>query len=342
MAISTKSLLIKIGKNVVHKSILIIFCLLIISCENEKEMVYREYKNVNDIAADKRTKLTSIEDGAFFYPQFNYDDSKVLFTSKDNSGLWYYDLNSKIITQLNNSKGTGKGFAVSNNTNKVFFKLVSISTKQNLQNHSIAEQDIETKRIRILYTSHEKISTPKILNEGILAFFINKEIKFIELASGKDLLDYETEEIVTEIDGDKIIYYKNGEIKDFIAKENSPVTWVEVSPLNDILYFYVNGTGAGTFNLKSSKISYDGNYRFVKCSPVSNLIAYSFNQKNDITGPDIFITNNFGVYDYNVTSSSEMNEMHVSWSADGTQIVYNTFDGIILITKLSIDSEENI
>ena len=217
-----------------------------ISCNSEEEISYTEYKNIEEIKAEL-IELTKAEDGKFYNPKFTSSGNKIVFTNDTYTGLWYYDFNTKVVNQLNPSIGAGINFDISKVEEKVYFRLQSTSAKGNIKNYSIAEQDIETRMINILYTSQNKLSAPKALSDGNVAFLLNGDIKFLNKSTKNFIENYKAENIVAFADSNSIKFkYKNIE-KTFVPFTDSQITWVEISALNDKIYFNCSGKGTGVY-----------------------------------------------------------------------------------------------
>jgi len=321
-----------------------ILCLLtaVISCGDESENAYTEYKNIEEIKTES-IELTNSEDGKFYNPKFSSSGNRIVFTTDTYSGLWYYDLNTKVVNQLNPSIGAGINFDISKVSEKVYFRLQSSSAKGNIKNYSIAEQDIDTKMINILYTSQNTLSAPKALSDGNVAFLMNGEIKIFNKETKNFIDNYTAESIVAFAEGSSIKYkYKNVE-KIFTPAQDSMLTWVETSTLNDKIYFNCDGKGTGVYIIESNEIKWIGDYKYLVCSPKSNLISYLYYTADSTNyNSDLYISTESDLKKNNITNSANEIEMFPCWSNDGSKLIYNTADGKIKLTKLIIKSGSNV
>lgn len=314
-----------------------------VSCNSEEEISYIEYKNIEEIKASETITLTKLEDGKFYNPKFSASGNKIVFTNDTYTGLWYYDFNTKIVNQLNPSIGAGINFDISKVEEKVYFRLQSTSANGNIKNYSIAEQDIETRMINILYTSQYNLSAPKALSDGNVAFLLNGDIKVFNKKTKNFIENYNAEKIVVFADSNSIKFkYKNNE-KTFVPLLDSQITWVETSPLNDKIYFNCSGKGTGVYIIESNEIKWIGDYKYLTCSPKSNLLTYLF-YENDSTNYsyNLYVSADNDSKKFKITNSINEAEMFPCWSNDGVKIIYNTADGIIKLTKLKIKSGSNV
>jgi WD40 repeat protein len=313
--------------------------LLVSACRNDEEKQFTEYKNVQEINVSEITELTKIDEGKFYNPKFTATGTKAVFTSENYTGLWYYDFKTKVVNQLNPSIGAGINFDVSKTGDKVYFRLQSTSAKGNIRNYSIAEQELNSKAINILYTSQNYLSGPKSLSDGNVAFVMNNEIKVLDTATKDFIEDYDSKNIIAFADGNSI-KFKFGEAGDKATPfEEGDINWIEVSPYNDKIFFTSSEKGTGAYILESKEIKWLGDYKYLKCSQTSNLEVHTFYENYNY---DLFVTVEGDLNRYNITDSSNENEMFPYLSNDGTLVIYNTAEGIIKLAKLKIITGSNV
>jgi len=313
--------------------------ILVTACNKVEENQYTVFSEIEEISASEIIDLTTPGDGKFFYPKFTATGSKAVFTTENYSGLWYYDFETKIINQLNPSIGAGINFDVSKTGEKVYFRLQSTSAKGDIRNYSIAEQDINSKLINILYTSQNYISGPKPLDDGNVAFLFDNGIKVLNGKDKKFIDDYDTENLIAFADGNSIKYLKLGKSELVIPYSEGNILWVEVSSKNDNIYFNNSEKGTGVYKIESKEIIWLGDYKYLRCSNSSNLLVYSYYENFNY---DLFFSVEGSLKRYNFSKSSNENEIFPSWSADGERIIYNTAEGIIKLAKLKIISGSNV
>lgn len=321
-----------------HLEILCLFILLI-SCKNNEEIIYTEYKDIQEISASEIIELTKTDEGKFYNPKFTATGTKAVFTTENYTGLWYYDFETKVVNQLNPSIGAGINFDVSKAGDKVYFRLQSTSAKGNIRNHSIAEQDLNTKSIDILYTSQSYISGPKALPNGNVAFLMGDEIKILNSESKNFIEDYDSEIVIAFADGNSIKLKANGKNNVVTPFEEGDILWLDVSTKNDKIYFNSSVKGTGVYLIESKELNWLGDYKYLKNSPSSNLTVYSYYEDYNY---ELFISSEGSLNKFNCSNSSNENEMFPYWSNDGVHIIYNTAEGIIKLAKLKIITGSNV
>ena len=312
---------------------------LITSCRSVDENLYTEYKAIDEIKTEQTSALTSIEDGKFYFPKFTANGNKAVFTTEDYSGLWYYDFETKVINQLNPSIGAGIDFDISHSGEKVYFRLQSTSAKGDIRNYSIAEQDLDTKVINILYTSQNYISAPKSLIDGNISFLQESKIIILNCESKNIIENHSYQNIIAFADSNSIVIKFNETEERVYPVEDGVIQWVDVSAKNDKIYFTSSIKGTGVYIVESKEVKWIDNYKYINCSPVSNLFVFTFYENYNY---ELFISTDDYKSKYNFTESANENEIFPYWSSDGTKVIFNTANGIIKMAKLKIISGNNV
>ncbi len=277
--------------------------------------------------------ITSKKEGEFYYPKFSPDGSKIFFTRANYKGIYYVSLDDNALVQLNNEDGAGYEFNLSQN-NLVYYRTDHYINGRKYS--SLKSMDVITKAFQVIATDKRFLSTPKSLNNNIIAYTINNRIqKFIPKSANNKIEVSSTEKPYVEIEKSKLALIESGTKKIITPVGKGNYIWPSVSPDNSKLLFTVAGKGTYVSDLNGNILADLGYANYPKWSPDGRWISYMVDKDNglSVTSSDIFIVSSDGEKKFQITDTEDVFEMYPDWSPKGDQLVLNSYDGKIILIK---------
>ena len=102
--------------------------------------------------------ITDSSQGAFFYPSFSNDGTKIIFTSESYKGLWLHDLKTQNTTQINNLTGSGYKPIFIGNDESIIFRTDNFSNDG--RTSSLRKVELNSKNETILIDFTRELSAP--------------------------------------------------------------------------------------------------------------------------------------------------------------------------------------
>lgn len=318
-------------KKILTAAILLLF--IFTACSEDVEI-----KNF-DLSTAKVKELTNIiksSEGAYFYPKFSSDNSKVFFSTVDYSGIYYFDLQKKSINNLIDSKGTGLNYIEDNGD--IYFVLPAMNERTNRRIFSVAKQNILSKKIEIIYKSNFGIKS-LAKNDNLLSFFINDTVKFYDTANkvflqNRDVYDAE----VYSFNRDELLIYKDGKLEKMKLFDNSSITNVQkVDPKN--LLIEIAGKGVYKFSLETRDIEFLTNEIIMINVLENSNLAVGMKQKSNglsETKSELYLLDINSKKIINLTADKNITALNPSFNKDGSEIVFNSMEGDIYLMSLQI------
>ncbi len=280
-------------------------------------------------------QITTLEQGEFFYPVSNYDNSKILFSSVNYRGLWTLDLKGKTLTKLNdfNSSGYEAKFT---NDGKIIFRKDEF--KNNLRFISLYEYDPISQEQSVIEENLRGISEIKIVNGKTISYSKGNEL--VETID-KNRLDKSTSDSkpVLLVENSDLVIYQNGKRKVLNPIGNGNYLWASVSPDGEKLLFTFAGTGSFVTNLNGEIITELGFAHYPQWSNDGAWIVYmkDYDDGEKVIDSELFVSSVDGKSIFNITNTKDVYEMYPQWSKIGNEILFNSTDGIIYKIKLELN-----
>ncbi len=280
-------------------------------------------------------QITTLEQGEFYYPVANYDNSKILFTSVNYRGLWTFDLQNKSLTKLNdfNSAGYEANFT---EDNKIIFRKDEFINS--LRFISLYEYNPTSKSQSIIEKNLRGISQIKISNGTAINY--SKGDELVEIIDGKRLNKTRTNtKPVLLVENSNLIIYQNGERKILNPLGDGNYLWASVSPDGGKILFTFAGKGSYVTKLNGEIITELGFAHYPQWSNNGEWIVYmkDYDDGDKVTDSELFVSSVDGKSVYNITNTKEVYEMYPQWSKIGNEIFCNSTDGIIYKIKLELN-----
>ncbi len=279
--------------------------------------------------------VTTLEQGAFYYPVVNNDDSKIIFSSENYRGLWLLDNNSGEIRKINDYYNAGyePKFTETNNI---------IHRKDNFKNNrrfiSIYEYNIFERREIAIKNELRDIAQIKIVNGKEINYSLNKEL--IEI-NGDNKLSKIASNYLPEvmIENSDLVLYKNGERKVINPKGEGNYLWASVSPNGNELLFTFAGKGSFITDLTGEVISELGYAHYPQWSNDGKWILYmkDYDDGEKVIESDLFVYSTASGSEYKITDTKNAHEMYPVWTKSNNNVYCNSTDGIIYKIELKFN-----
>ncbi len=175
------------------------------------------------------------------------------------------------------------------------------------------------------------------MENGDAAFSVNENL---ETASGQNLKNILSQnDVLVFIESSKIAIYQNGEKKILTPAGEGNYIWPSVSPDKSKLLFTLAGKGTFVSDLNGNIISQIGYANAPKWSADSKWIVYMVDKDDGlrVTSSELYVVSADGNTKIQLTKTQEILEMYPEFDSTGGQVVCNTYDGKILLLKLSAE-----
>lgn len=291
-------------------------------------------------------KLQQVTDkslGEFYYPKLSPDGSKLFFTTANFSGLWYYDFQSKKVTQFTDQKGAGYQFAFSDEGSSVIYRTNEYNENGLRISQSLVKKDISTLNEQKLGTGTD-LSVATVFPNRNIAFTSSDKLSVVSAVS--DANGSKTASVVSVasqpmacIEHQKIAVYSGENKKILSPMGEGSYIWPSVSPDGSKLLFTLAGKGTYVSDLDGNVIADLGYANAPKWSPDGKWIVFMNDKDNglSVTSSDIFAYSLVSQQKTQLTDSKDIHEMYPEWSFDGQKIVFNSEDGKIFLMELKAE-----
>ncbi|MEO8398845.1 MAG: hypothetical protein ABI550_03410 [Ignavibacteriaceae bacterium] len=283
----------------------------------------------------KITEITNHNDGEFYYPKFSGDDTKIFFTTSNFQGIYYYDLNDRIIKTVTDEIGSGYEYSLSQDNKIIYYRVDNYIDGRKYS--SIKSKSLTDLQTEILISDKRDLSTPKVLQNGEVAYNLQNKL---EISSSKNIKNVLSQnDVLVFIEDSKIALYENGVKKILAPKGAGNYIWPSVSPNKTKLLFTLAGKGTYVSDLNGNIISELGYANAPQWSQDSKWIIYMVDKDNGeyVTSSDVFIIPVDGKTNIQLTNTSDVFEMYPQINKAGKKFVCNTYDGQILLFELTRD-----
>jgi len=269
----------------------------------------------------------------YYHPQFSPDDSKLLLTKSNFYGLYYYDLKTGELIELNDMQGAGYKPVFSDDGQTVYYR--SNMFKKKRLYYSIIGQNIYNLETTIFEQEQRNLSVVTKLRSGKIIYSLKERFREIQNNSIKKSISLkEPFVIVYKSRSILILEGNNRTILQPLGKKL--YLWPSVSPDGSKLLFTVAGQGTFISDLDGN-ILYDlGWANAPEWSPDGEWIVFmrDYDDGYRITASDIFIFNTEKSETIQLTDTPYIKEMYPHWSHSGLKIACSTATGSIYVINL--------
>ncbi len=308
---------------------------------------WEEHNKNNDITSSlinievKETKsITENLNKHFILPYFSSTGERLFFTTENYKGIWYYDFTKETILKINSLPGSGYKFELSADSKKVYFRNKAFIKNKPKAKYSIIEQNIENKKVNIIYMSKNVLTPPVRLGDEIL-FLENDKPKAYNLINKKltdnfsSVFIYATNNKLFKYMGNKAEEIPLNGMKAISAKYTADKeNIICLTAANGILLLDKNGIVINNYPKAFSL------FKLAK----SNLVVFTeeTDNGNQIIKSELFIGFTDSDKKYKLTNLEDKKIFNPVWSNVNVEnkIAYNTEDGKIKIITLNIKLKE--
>ncbi|MDA3859626.1 MAG: hypothetical protein PF445_00220 [Melioribacteraceae bacterium] len=279
--------------------------------------------------------ITTLEQGEFFYPVTNYDDSKIIFSSDSYKGLWLMNGENGSLEKLNDyySSGYEPMFTVDN---KIVHRKDDF--KNNRRFISIYEYDIIEKSEKIVEEELRDIAQIKVVNENEIAYSRNQ--KLLEIKSNNKLERTTSNSLpIVMIENSDLVLYNNGERIVVNPRGDGNYLWASVSPDGSKLLFTFAGHGSFVTDLNGKMIGEFSSAHYPQWSSNGEWILYmkDYDDSEKVIESDLFVSTIDGKQEFKITETTDIHEMYPVWSNLGNAVYCNSTEGIIYKIELKFN-----
>ncbi len=279
--------------------------------------------------------ITSLEQGEFYYPKGNIDDSKIIFSSESHKGLWLMDNNNGSIEKLNDYYSAGFEPMFTENDE-------IIHRKDNFNNNrrfiSIYEYSTIEKRERVIKEELRDIAQIKVVNGSEINYSRNQEL--LEIKNNTKLAKTASNSFPTVmIENSDLVLYRNGERIVLNPQGDGNYLWANVSPDGSKLLFTFAGQGSFVTDLNGEVIGKFTDAHYPQWSNNGEWILYmkDYDDGEQVIESDLFVATFDGRNEYKITETSKVHEMYPVWSKSESAVYCNSTEGIIYKIELKFN-----
>ena len=280
-------------------------------------------------------QITSKEQGSFFYPVGNYDDSKLMFSNENYKGLWILDSKTKMLQNINNFLTSGYEPSFTTDGKIVFRKDSFVNSRRFIAIH---EYDLTSKVEKAIAENLRDIAQIKITNGNEVSYSKNKNL--MKLNSNEKLakISSSTKPLLM-IESSNLVMYQNGNRFVLNPLGDGNYLWASVSPNNDKLLFTYAGNGSYVTDLNGKVLNHVKDAHYPQWSSKGDWIVYmkDYDDGYRITESDLYVYSIESSKEFKITDTKEINEMYPVWSKSKDAIYCNSTDGIIYKIELKLN-----
>lgn len=254
-------------------------------------------------------------EGRYYYPKV-VNDSLLILTKEDFSGLYLYNTIKNEIAKISDERGAGYGSVFSDD--EIYYRPYEI--KQGRKYFSLKKFNFYSKENTTIQTGERYISLPVPEKDGI-----------IYTTERNNWVVKQNEIFVTNEDS-KVWLHEGNSKKLFEPLGEGVYVWPELSPDKKKIAFTFGSKGSFIFDLNGKLLIHLGKEaHYPKWSPDGKFIVY-MTDKDDghrIISSDIVMIEVATGKKIEVSKTSETIEMYPCWNKLGDQIYFNDLDGNI-------------
>jgi len=284
------------------------------------------------VTVNKQYSLFSkTEDKKAFYPVFNEDGDKLLFTTESYQGLDLYDSTNKTIKHISDEPGAGYEPIFGENTNKIFYRKTSYKTGRKYD--AIQSCDLLNNQEAQMLTPQRNLRQARNFHNG---FIVSSDRKLLKATFGKTSRQLPVYVCSEDL---KMVLYRSGKRTEInpIGSADASYLWISLSPDNKMILFTAVGKGTFICDLKGEILVSFGKLN----APVwyDNDFIVGMQDEDDgnyVTASKIMMMSVNGKLKKQI-SPVNLIAMFPSTSAKSSKVAYNTSDGSIHVVELTVN-----
>lgn len=264
-----------------------------------------------------------------FYPTFNSDGDKLLFSAESYKGLCMYDFNTKQVKEISHTQNAGYYPVFGDDDTKIFYRNTNFENR--IRYDALESFDLATNRSVQMLPMQRNMRQAQSYHNGVLVLTGKYLVKSTFGKTTKTLPVYASSEDLN------IYVYRNGEKKQLrpLSGDNSYI-WVSLSPDNKKILFTAVGKGTCICDLNGNIIAKLGYLN----APVwyNDDFVVGMQDKDNgqfIVSSSILIKSIDGKTTKQISPTSQI-AMYPTASSKGGKIAYNTAKGKLILTEIEI------
>jgi len=288
-----------------------------------------------EVSVISNVAITSLEQGEFYYPLGNSDDSKIIFSSEAYKGLWMLDNTNGRIKKLNDYYSAGYEPVFTDGDRIIHRK---DDFKNNRRFISIYEYNVFDKSETIIEKDLRDIAQIKVVNGDEINYSKNQSL--LEISSNSKLAKSAANNLpVVMIENSDLVLYNNGEREVVNPIGDGNYLWASVSPDGTRLLFTFAGQGSFVTDLRGEIIGELNSAHYPQWSSNGEWILFmrDYDDGEQIIESDLFISTIDGKKEFKLTETKDIHEMYPVWSKSENAVYYNSTIGIIYKIELKFN-----
>ncbi len=275
--------------------------------------------------------VKGIQDGQF--PRWSPKGSYIAYTGPQYKGIYLYSIKEKTTRTLTDEPSAGFGMEWSPKGDQIASRVSMWMNDRQL--FAFVLFPVSNKSPIFLTDYHLGMSGIPCWNSEGTKVWLNGSKKIQSWNISNNIINSEINWVVV---GNKLIQImQNGQKTEFPLPEEGAILEPDIASDNQHIVLKIMGGNLWILSADHSppvNLGYGDSPRF---SPDNNRVCYTIikDDGHRITESDIYIASLSGDSIRNVSQSPKIIELHPDWSPDGTQIVYDTNDGMIWTMEVS-------
>ncbi|HEX3009397.1 MAG TPA: hypothetical protein VHO90_17460 [Bacteroidales bacterium] len=276
-------------------------------------------------------QITKTEDGAFYFPKYSPDGSKLLLTSENYKGLKVLDLKTNKLSVITEEEGSGYEPVFTPDSKKVYYRSYAYDGMKKYS--ALSAHDLSSGEKMEVEKKRRNLSPAQIVNSQLVYSVDNIPQK--SMLQGFAQVKSTQPDVYVTIENLKVVLYINGVAKPLSLNGDGNYIWASLSPDKQKIVYNFNGRVTCVADLDGNVLYTLGKLNAPKW--LNNSWIVGMNDKDnghEVVSSDIIVVSVDGKKSQNLTASENRIEMYPEVSADGGSLVYHTPKGEIFLMKL--------
>ena len=288
-----------------------------------------------EVSVVSNRPITSSEQGEFYYPQGNIDDSKIIFSSETYKGLWMLDNTNGRIEKLNDYYSAGYEPAFTDGDKIIHRKDDFINNRRFI---SIYEYNIIEKSETIIEENLRDIAQIRVVKGDEINYSRNQSL--LEIKSYSKLAKTAANNLpIVMIENSDLVLYNSGEREVLNPRGDGHYLWASVTPDGSKLLFTFAGQGSFVTDIRGEILGELSSAHYPQWSSNGEWILYmkDYDDGEEVIESDLFISTTDGKKEFKITETKDVHEMYPVWSKSENAVYYNSTAGIIYKIELKFN-----
>lgn len=283
----------------------------------------------------KLTEITKLELVQSYYPQFNNNNDKIIYTSSNYNGLSSYNLKNNETVLISSENGAGyKPIILEDNK----FILRNFNIVDGRKNFTVYFKDFNSNKIEVIQKDKRDLFIPSQFVNTNLIYLDESRIQIKELPI-KNLSKSNTISRAVYSKNDNLFLIEKDQNINISPLGKGVYVWESISKDGERILFSFGNKGTFITDKEGQILLNIPEAHYPKFSPDEQFILY-MKDKDDgykYISSDLFIYSLKENKEYKLTETNDKIEMYADWSNDQTKIVFNTDKGEIFIANIKLE-----